>query len=286
MMKVLAIIGSPRKLGNCELMVKEISRRLPIEHSLKLLRLADFKLRACTACYRCLYEDGCVIDDGLGAILDAMAEADAYIVAAPAYFLGANAALKGLMDRGLSFYGRKDSLWGKPSVAVAVAGIEGKEGSALLTVRGFLKSILSDIKASAVVYAALPGEVFFGDEGRETAARLARALSGGAPSEVEPADIAADAASPRCPLCGGDSFRFLGRERLRCLSCGNDGRFSIEAGRPTLDIRVSGHALHLSAEEALIHEAWLRGMKERLVAELPRIRKIREEYRGGDWIRP
>jgi multimeric flavodoxin WrbA len=244
MMKVLAIISSPRKLGNCELMAKEISRRMPMEHELKLLRLCDFELRACTGCYRCLSEGKCVIGDDLGLILGAMSEADAFIVAAPAYFLGANAALKQLMDRGLSFYGIKDRLWGKPSVAIAVAGIEGKAGSTLLTVQVFLKSILSDIVASAVLYAALPGEVFFDDVGKKTAVRLACALSGEAPSEAE-----ADA--PACPLCGGDALQ-----------------------------------LRQNAAEALVHEAWLRQMKERLVAELPRIRKLREEYRGGDWIRP
>jgi NAD(P)H-dependent FMN reductase len=277
MKKILGIIGSPRKLGNSEVIVKAISEEVPEEHELRLLRLQDFDLGDCVGCYRCLYEGACFIGDGLGAIIDAMREADAYIVAAPAYFLGANASVKRLLDRGLSFYGSKEGLWGKPSLAIAVAGIEGKEGSSLLAIQALLKCLLSDIKASEVLYAALPGELFFSGEGRAAARRLGAALFGDA----------ARAPGPRCPICGGDSFRFLGERALRCLLCGNEGEIGLGAeGAPRLDIRTGEHCLHLDAAAALRHEAWLRGMKERLVAELPRIRKVREEFRGGDWIRP
>jgi multimeric flavodoxin WrbA len=276
MKRILGIIGSPRKLGNCEVLTKEICARVPEGHELKLLRLSDFQLKDCTGCYRCLYEGKCVLDDDLPAILDAMAEADAYIVAAPAYFLGANAALKRLLDRGLSFYGIKERLWGKPSLALAVAGIQGKEGSTLLSIQAFLKCSLSDIKASAVVYAALPGEAFFTEANLQAAGELARALFG----EAAPAE------GPRCPLCGGDSFRFLGRGRVRCMLCGNDGAMSGEAGAPAFDIRRGEHDLFLDLAAADRHEEWLRLMKDRLVADLPKVRKVREAYRGGDWIRP
>jgi len=42
MKKVLGIIASPRRLGNCEIMVKEISGHIPEPHELNLLRLSDF----------------------------------------------------------------------------------------------------------------------------------------------------------------------------------------------------------------------------------------------------
>ena len=36
---VLGLVGSPRKLGNCEVFVKEISNQLAVRHRLKLIRL-------------------------------------------------------------------------------------------------------------------------------------------------------------------------------------------------------------------------------------------------------
>ena len=48
-MEVLALVGSPRRLGNSELMAKEISRQIPDPHRLKLVRLAEMDIRPCRA---------------------------------------------------------------------------------------------------------------------------------------------------------------------------------------------------------------------------------------------
>jgi multimeric flavodoxin WrbA len=42
MKKILGIIGSPRKMGCSEIMIKEISRNISEPHELVLLRLTDF----------------------------------------------------------------------------------------------------------------------------------------------------------------------------------------------------------------------------------------------------
>jgi multimeric flavodoxin WrbA len=44
-MNILALVGSPRRLGNSELMAKEISRRIPDPHRLKLVRLPEMDIR-------------------------------------------------------------------------------------------------------------------------------------------------------------------------------------------------------------------------------------------------
>ncbi len=147
MKKVLGIIGSPRNLGNCEIMIKEISRQIPVSHELNLLRLSDFDILPCRGCYRCLPEGKqCVFKDDLNTVLQAMCDADALVVAVPAYFLSANACLKGLLDRGLSIYNHSQKLWHKPAVGIGIAGIAGREGFTLLGVQSFLKLILAQEK--------------------------------------------------------------------------------------------------------------------------------------------
>ena len=112
MKQVLGIIASHRNMGNCEIMAREISKQLSIPHQLKLLRLPDFSLRYCNGCYRCLTKgSGCVLTDDLAEILAAIADADALILAAPTYFLGAHACLKMFVDRGISFYSMAERLW-------------------------------------------------------------------------------------------------------------------------------------------------------------------------------
>ncbi|MFP4033502.1 MAG: flavodoxin family protein, partial [Desulfococcaceae bacterium] len=151
MKTVLGIIASPRRLGNCELMVKEIARSIPEPHDLRLLRLHDFAIGSCRACYACLFGDGvCPVGDDLPAAIEAIAGADALIVAAPTYYLGPNAALKDFLDRGLSIYAHADRLWGTPAVGVSVAGIPGREGYAKLGIQSFLKLLLGDVKGVEV----------------------------------------------------------------------------------------------------------------------------------------
>ena len=186
-MNILGIICSPRSPGNCEFIVKEISRQIPVPHELKLTRLPKLNIQPCQGCYRCLFkEQRCWIKDDLNQVLDDMSWADALIVAVPTYFLGPNASLKLLLDRGLSFYGRADSLWGKPAVGIGIAGISGKEGYTLLGIRSFLKMIQSDIRAVHMIYGALPGEALQIEKNAPVIRRIAGTLMNPEPISTGP----------------------------------------------------------------------------------------------------
>lgn len=278
MKKILGITGSPRKPGNCEIMVKAVSRYIPEDHELRLLRLSDFDLRPCKGCYRCLVkEKKCVLKDDINLIIDAIAWADALVVAVPTYFLGANALLKLLVDRGLSFYAHADKLWGKPFIGIGIAGIEGKEGATLLGIERFQRMLLADVKSTRMVYGALPGEVFMDQKNLDTAKKLGAALFQPAP---EPE-------GPGCPLCGSRTFRFLGENRVRCMLCSNAGTIDLASGTLVFSIAKSGHDLFLDADDALDHEKWLVDMKARFLANRQALKEITKAYRkDGTWVKP
>ncbi|MDF1552205.1 MAG: flavodoxin family protein [Deferrisomatales bacterium] len=278
MKRVLALIGSPRNLGNCELMVKEISRQIPEEHELRLLRLSDFDLRPCRGCYACLFRDqGCVIDDDLSLVLDEILAADAYIAAAPAYFLGPSSVLKRLLDRALAFYAHGEQLWGRPAVALAVAGIRDREGYTQLGVESFLKLLLADLKDSRVIYGALPGEIFYGEENKAVAAELGAALFGARRHSTAPA----------CPVCGGSTFRFLGGDRVRCMLCSNPGSVSLRDAEPHFEVGEGAHEMFTSMEAVVTHREWLKGMKERFLRERKQLKEITTGYlEGGTRVTP
>ncbi|MDH4206936.1 MAG: flavodoxin family protein [Desulfobacteraceae bacterium] len=278
MKQVLGIIGSPRKLGNCEIMAKEISNQLSISHELNLLRLQDFKILPCRGCYQCLFtKEHCVLDDDLNTVIQAMVDADAYIVSAPTYFLGINASLKTFLDRGISFYAHIENLWSKPAVGVAIAGIEGKEGYSRLIIQSFLKMIFADDKNTKVVYGALPGEIFLNKENKQAAGKLALALFG----------PRAEKRGPCCPQCGGDTFRFLDNNRVRCMLCSNSGIITMPSGSPTFEITKSHHDFFSSKEDALKHKEWLLGMKSRFIEHKKALKEITLPYlKQGSWIKP
>jgi multimeric flavodoxin WrbA len=275
---ILGIIASPRKLGNCEIFIKEISRHFEFEHTLHLIRLADFSLQPCKGCYFCLFGDKkCHLNDGLEVIIDAMINTDALIVAVPTYFFGPNAMLKLLLDRGLRFYAQGDQLWNKPAIGIGIAGIRGKEGYTLLGIDNFLNSILADIKQRQMVYGALPGEIFLNQKNRQTAKTLALTLF----SETQ------TPTTPHCPLCNGDTFRFLGDNRIRCMVCSNTGILSIERNQVIFDINSDGNDITLSPENANKHRLWLEKMKDRFLKDKATLKKIVAEYRkDGIWIKP
>jgi len=277
MKTVLGLICSPRKLGNSEIAVKEISRRIGEPHQLKLIRLSEFTIKPCHGCYMCLLKGKCIIEDDLSLIIKAFIQADAFIIVAPTYCLGANASLKLLADRVLAFSAHSDKIWNKPAVGVGIAGLEGKEGYTKLNIDSFMRLFLMKAKASKIIYGALPGEVRLNNANDVDFSMMAASLFG------EPvADM-----GPKCPMCGGDTFRFLGDSRVRCMLCSNDGTFEAGTAGYHFNISMSDHELFLDPEAASHHGQWLRGMKEKFKERKNDLREVTQAYKNqGEWIRP
>jgi multimeric flavodoxin WrbA len=277
-MEILALLGSPRRLGNSELMAKEISRRIPDPHRLKLVRLPEMDIRPCRACYSCLFDEHtCPQRDDFPGILEALMRADGLILAVPVYMLAANASLKQFLDRGLSLYGHFEQLWDKPAVAVAIAGIPGMEGYTKLCLDSALRLMGAQPQASEVVYGALPGEVFMNQDNLNTAEKLAKALFGPPPNW--------QGESWRCQACGGDTFRFLDSDKVRCMTCSSPGTVLIKEGQ--ISFAVDAHEDHffLTLEGAQRHLNWLQGMKGRFLEKKKELKSICLDYlHEGEWL--
>ena len=273
MMNLLGIIGSPRKMGNCELMVKEIAAVLPGHAKLSMVRLVEKDIRPCKACYRCLTGDCPHLDDYAG-VLRAIKEADGVVVAAPAYFRGTHSSLQRFLDRGLQAYRHVDALYGKPAVAVATAGVEDGEGSALLGVENFIRQLGLSLKDRAVVRATFPGDAILSAEGRNIALRLAAAL-------VSPDDYVPEGIS--CPECKGTYFEFRGTEAIYCLSCGATGILSVDGGKVLPMIKPPVHSWR-KKEDMASHGKWLIGQREEFLRQRNRLKDAVKPYLGGEFI--
>lgn len=276
MKKILGIIASPRKLGNSEIMVKEICRHVESPHELNLIRLSDLKIDPCRGCYQCLSKD-CVLKDDYGILIEALLTADAIITVAPTYFLGANALLKLVLDRYLVMHSAQERMWGKPSVGIAIAGVEGMEGHALLDVQAFLKLILTQIQASAVVYGALPGEIFLNAENRKIAADVGHRLFGEKRRQN----------GPVCSHCGGDTFRFINNKEVRCMLCSNIGTVRMVDERLAFEMTQEPKDFFLTLAGAKAHANWLKGMKSHFLQNKDALASVIKDYKNlGQWIKP
>ena len=99
-MKVIGIVGSPRKNGNTEFLVNHTLKAIAEEGlETEIIPLAGLEIKPCTACMACQKEERCSIDDDLFPIYLKMKEADGIIIASPVYYGSATALVKALMER-------------------------------------------------------------------------------------------------------------------------------------------------------------------------------------------
>ncbi len=121
-MKVIGIVGSPRKNGNTEILTAHALKAIAEEGlDTELIRLAGLDIRPCNACMACRDEERCPIDDDLFPLYAKMKEADAIILASPVYFGSATALLKALMERTGYLSGRRRVFAGKVGGPLVVA---------------------------------------------------------------------------------------------------------------------------------------------------------------------
>lgn len=101
-MDIVAIMGSPRKHGNTDMLLDEMIKGAEEKgHNVKKYYISDLEVHPCRACGVCMQGKYCVRDDGL-TVTHEIAKADGLIVSSPIYFGQMTGALKVLIDR---FYG-------------------------------------------------------------------------------------------------------------------------------------------------------------------------------------
>jgi multimeric flavodoxin WrbA len=99
-MKVVGIVGSPRKNGNTEILTAHTLAAIAEEGiETELIRLAGLDIKPCTACDYCRTEGKCNIKDDLNPVYEKMKQADGIILATPVYFGSATALMRACMER-------------------------------------------------------------------------------------------------------------------------------------------------------------------------------------------
>ena len=99
-MKVLGIVGSPRKKGNTDILVEAVlSGANSMGTETEKIYLADYQFKGCTGCEGCSKTYDCVINDGMQEIYNKIEEADALVLGSPTYFYNVTGITKLFLDR-------------------------------------------------------------------------------------------------------------------------------------------------------------------------------------------
>jgi multimeric flavodoxin WrbA len=107
-MRIIAFLGSPRKNGNTELLLKEAIKG--IEDSgfkVNVFNLNHLKMSPCQNCGGCEDTGICIFKDDMVEIHDAIRGADRIILASPIFFFSVSAQAKIMIDRCQCFWCEK-----------------------------------------------------------------------------------------------------------------------------------------------------------------------------------
>ncbi|MEW6675910.1 MAG: flavodoxin family protein [Nitrospirota bacterium] len=151
-MKVVAFLGSPRKNGNTELLIKEAIRG--IEESgfeVRTFNLNLMNISPCQNCGGCDDTGICIIEDEMVQVYDAIQAANRIILASPIFFYGLSAQAKIMIDRCQCFWCEKyllkkplpEGKYGRKGLLILVCGMKKEIGIRCgeVTAKAFFRTI-------------------------------------------------------------------------------------------------------------------------------------------------
>lgn len=111
MLKVLGIVGSPRKGKNNDTLVthmlKGIEKTCENQAAIEKIYADKLNVQPCKACDGCTRKRGCVLKDDMEKLYEKFDTADIVILSSPLYFNSVSAQLKTIIDRNQAIWSSK-----------------------------------------------------------------------------------------------------------------------------------------------------------------------------------
>jgi multimeric flavodoxin WrbA len=162
MMKILAIVGSPRPKGNTSYLVDQALQEAAA-HGLETEKiiLTQYKVNPCQGHDNCSSFSACKQDDDVPWILDKFCNAEGIILGSPVYYYNMTAQMKAFVDRNYFLYRHNISPRMVCAGLIVIGGSAGLEHT-VRALRRFVK-LSADIPDDRIVIlsgcASKPGEV-------------------------------------------------------------------------------------------------------------------------------
>ena len=130
-MQMVAILGSPRRNGNSEVLLRRFLSLAPGRVQLKLLIPSELNIQFCRGCRFCEDVGRCVREDEMQEVVDLLTHAQTVVVSTPVFFYGIPASFKTLIDRSQVLWVRRyllgEQFSSKKGFLMAVGATRGKQ---------------------------------------------------------------------------------------------------------------------------------------------------------------
>ena len=150
-MKVLGIMGSPRRQSNTEILLdKALEGAAGAGAEVEKVLVSRLKITPCMEIYACLKDGNCSIKDDMDQLYRKLLEADHVILASPIFFYSITAQAKAVVDRCQALWVRRhvlktggDDRRERRGAFISVGATRGEKlfDGAVLTVKYFFDAI-------------------------------------------------------------------------------------------------------------------------------------------------
>lgn len=287
-MKILGIVGSRRKMGNTEIVVKETLLGAREEGAeVAMVRLTDLCLEECNGCMACVLRDArCGLKDDFYFLVDQMEAAEGMILGAPTYLYAPAGIIKVLLDRFLVF--NPDQWQDKKAVTIATAGRQEWVPYSLPQLNCLAMIAGYEIVGSYVAASPGPGEILLKhnaiDDVHRLGQRLVQALKKRETRTLTPGTYT------QCPVCCSTHFEIQSATEVVCAMCRAEGRIVVQGGRAAIHFDQEGLAVHrftpAAKEEHL--RGWIKSTGPVFTARFKEVQEKRQPYKEMDipWLTP
>lgn len=292
--KVIGIVASKRKMGNCEVLTKAalVSAR-EFGAEVCLVRLTDLRIEFCDGCMSCAFDPRrqtkswtCALADDMGWLIDEILGSDGLIVSSPTYALGPSAIIKAAIDRtmGLGIVhlrhlvkcddsgGNRAEYWSmKPAATIATAGPRGWSPFSLPVLNQFVMALGFRPVGSMVAFAPGPGQILLDESAMNRARQMGRAVA------LNERIVAPEG---HCPVCMSEFFRITSPGSLECVVCGLKGEINGGREKPLVAFDEAEIPYNRWTPRRMLEhrENWILKTREMYMRDRVAIRAARKDY--------
>ncbi len=184
-MKLLAVMGSPRKNGNTDILLSRIVDGAQAAGAeAEIVRLGELSIRECDGCHACWRGRDCSKDDDMRRLYPKIMAADALVLGTPVYWYGPTALMKAFIDRFVYFNSEVNRARIRGKKAAVAIVLEEDRQATWQPVVDFFSNSLGYLEIPLAGTIVVPG---VGEKGAirartdrlDEAGRLGRRLAGG-----------------------------------------------------------------------------------------------------------